>query len=83
MRAGIARVALKAKLTGKPEVDFVGKPLVYANEMAERHSLTTIGRWADGMDAKAGNKPSQIWCKPCRDAGREAWQPAPHACDVS
>lgn len=78
LRQGMARVALRTKLSGKPEVDARGTPLKYSNEMAERHSTTTIQRWADGMDAKAGNRPSQVWCRLCKNLGRNPWRAYPH-----
>ena len=50
LRAGIARVALEAKVTGKPAEDSVGRPLLYANEMSQRHSASTLEKWANGGD---------------------------------
>ena len=50
LRAGIARVALEAKVTGKPAEDSVGRPLLYANEMSQRHSASTLEHWANGGD---------------------------------
>ena len=48
LRQGMAKVALKAKVEGRPEVDCVGRPLLHANEMAERHNMKTLQKWADG-----------------------------------
>lgn len=53
LRRGMATVALKAKVEGKPEVDCVGRPLLYANEMAERHGVNTLARWARGAKTVA------------------------------
>ena len=53
LRAGIARVALEAKVTGKPAEDSVGRPLLYSNEMAQRHSASQLERWADGPSPMA------------------------------
>ena len=47
LRAGIARVALEAKVTGKPAEDSVGRPMLYSNEMAQRHSASQLEKWAD------------------------------------
>ena len=48
LRSGMARVALEAKVTGKPAEDSVGRPLLYANELAERHGAGQLERWANG-----------------------------------
>lgn len=45
MRAGIAKVALRAKYTGASEVDCRGKNLRYANDAA-RMSFKTLERWS-------------------------------------
>ena len=47
MRAGMARTALRARYTGAKEVDCQGRPLRYANEMANRHGYKTLERWAN------------------------------------
>lgn len=77
LRQGIATVALQAKLSGGPELDCVGRPLQYANEMAERHSIGQIERWAKGWSLTAG-KPSKRWCQTCRRAGRDPFQALEH-----
>ena len=46
MRSGIAKVALRAKYTGAPEVDCQGRKLKYANEAA-RLSYKTLEAWAN------------------------------------
>ena len=48
LRAGMARVALKAKIEGRPEVDARGAPLYYSNRMAQGHSASTLEKWANG-----------------------------------
>ena len=48
LRAGIAKVALEAKRDGKPVEDCVGRPLQFANEMAERHNTKTLVKWSKG-----------------------------------
>lgn len=50
LRAGMSKVALQAKLEGKPAEDSVGRPLLYANELAERHGAAQLARWAKGGD---------------------------------
>lgn len=54
LRQGMAKVALEAKVTGKPAEDSVGRPLLYANEMAQRHSTSQIQRWAKGYRKVSG-----------------------------
>ena len=51
LRQGIAKEALVTKVTGKPAVDSVGRPLLYSNEMAERHNAGTLEKWARGYRA--------------------------------
>ena len=46
LRAGIAKIALRHKRE-RPALDSHGHPLVYAQEMANRHSERTLERWAD------------------------------------
>lgn len=53
LRGGIALAARKAKVTGKPATDSVGRPLLYANEMSERHNLKTIEKWVRASDRPA------------------------------
>lgn len=48
LRGGIASMAMKTKVTGKPEIDCRGTPLKYSNEMAERHSISQVERWMKG-----------------------------------
>lgn len=48
LKQGMAKVALRARVEGQPATDCVGRPLLYANEMAERHSARTLERWAKG-----------------------------------
>lgn len=49
----MARVAMLSKLSGKPEVDAVGRPLKYSNEMNERHSISTLEQWSKGRSVKS------------------------------
>ncbi len=44
LAAGMAKVALKAKLEGRPEVDARGVPLFYANRMASGMSGRELER---------------------------------------
>ena len=41
---------------------------------------TNLSRMAVGMKPVAVTKPTARWCKACRDAGREAFQPLDHDC---
>ena len=69
LRAGIARVALEAKVTGKPAEDSVGRPLLYANEMAQRHSAGQLERWANGHRKVLGIGGMEF-CKRCHRVPR-------------
>lgn len=80
LRAGMAKCAIRSKVSGRPEVDCVGRPLLYSNEMSERHSLPTLERWAKGYSAIVVGKPTQRWCPRCKAAGRDPFQPVRHAC---
>lgn len=53
LRQGIAKFAIRSRVTGLPEVDAVGRPLKYCNEMEERHSLHTLTQWAKGRSTMA------------------------------
>ncbi len=53
LRQGMAKVALQAKRSGKPELDCVGRPLRYANEMAQQCGTKTIEKWARGSHTVA------------------------------
>mgnify|MGYP001616136746 CR=1 FL=1 len=77
LRAGMARVALESRVTGKPAEDSVGRPLLYANEMAQRHNAGTLEKWAEGrstqgafggMDfcARCHKVPSMCRCRKMR-----------------
>ena len=49
LRQGMAKVALEAKVSGKPELDCAGRPLLYANQMARQCGQRTIEKWARGV----------------------------------
>ena len=53
LRGGIARMAIQAKVEGKPVEDSVGRPMKYCNEMADRHGLKTLEKWARGATMSA------------------------------
>jgi len=44
----MAEVALQHKTGKRPATDHRGVPLTHATEMAERHSINTLSKWADG-----------------------------------
>jgi len=48
LRKGMAEVALQHKTGKRPAADHRGVSLKYATEMAERHSIHTLSRWAAG-----------------------------------
>ncbi len=48
LRQGIAICAEQIKATGEKQVDCVGRPMQYSNEMAERHGMKTVAKWARG-----------------------------------
>jgi len=48
LRIGMAKVALRTKVSGKEKCDARGTPLLYSNRMADGHSIRTIERWAKG-----------------------------------
>jgi|SRR3990167_638966 len=72
LRAGIARVALEAKVSGKPAEDSVGRPLLYSNEMAQRHSASTLERWADGHST-TGAFEGMAFCRRCKRVPEACW----------
>lgn len=77
LRQGMARVALDHKLGIRTAHDFTGQPLK-AMEMAERHSVSTLQRWAHGYAAKAApGQPSQVYCERCKGSGESPWHEAP------
>ena len=45
LRAGMATVALQAKIEGKPAVDAAGRPLKYANRLANGVGMAELERW--------------------------------------
>mgnify|MGYP001570113810 CR=1 FL=1 len=45
---GMARVALRTKVTGEKKLDARGKPFKWSNEMAQGHSSKTLERWSKG-----------------------------------
>jgi len=63
MRKGMARVALKTRVTGERKIDARGKPFLYSNEMAERHSAGTLDRWSRGYKASSAARPTQRYCQ--------------------
>ena len=82
LRRGIARCAQQVQATGAPQVDCVGRPMRYSNEMAERHSPSQVDRLARGWDVSLAAKPTARWCGTCKDAGRDPFQPLGHRCDA-
>lgn len=48
LRAGMARVALRTKASGREECDARGTPLKYSNQLAQGHSASTLEHWAKG-----------------------------------
>ena len=66
LRAGMARVALEAKVIGKPAEDSVGRPLLYANEMSQRHGVNTLQRWADGRSTATVLVSGMAFCSRCK-----------------
>ena len=64
LRAGIAKVALEAKRDGKPAEDCVGRPLQFANEMAERHNTKQLVQWSKGYKP-AGFVGGMEFCPTC------------------
>lgn len=71
LREGMAKVALATKVTGKTAVDAVGRPLLYSNEMAERHSAGQLESWARGARV-VGGFSGMDFCTQCHRV--------PHAC---
>lgn len=65
LRTGMAKVALEAKVNGTAPVDSVGTPLHYASEMMERHSTTTLVRWARGVKTVT-SVGGMAFCKTCQ-----------------
>lgn len=73
LRKGMAYVALQQRVTGKTATDGTGRPLQYADEMAQRHNTRTLDRWAKGWSANGGNAfivggrpmPSPGHCERC------------------
>lgn len=65
LRGGMARVALEARVTGKPAEDSVGRPLLYANEMAQRHNAGTLEKWAAGRSTR-GAFQGMMFCRRCK-----------------
>ena len=80
LRKGMAKVALSEQITGKPAVDSYGHPL-RAHEMAQRHSMTQVERWARGWSGAVILKPSSRWCPTCKKLGRDPFQALEHDCD--
>lgn len=78
LRKGMAKVALREKLGIRRAVDSRGQPM-RAQEMAERHSLTTLERWARGWSGDR-MKPTKVWCQVCKRAGRDPFQEPGHEC---
>ena len=70
LRQGMAKVALEAKVTGKPAEDSVGRPLKYANELAERHSTSQIQRWAKDHRPVGGFAGMEFRCARCHHLKR-------------
>lgn len=82
LRAGMAKVALQAKMNGRPEVDCRGTPLKYANRMADGHGAGTLERWSKGQNASAGRAlqapnpvPRMIYDPTGRLIANPAWSP--------
>ena len=69
LRQGIATCALKTKVDGELEVDCVGRPLQFSNEMAERHSIKTLQKWADGRRTVALSE-GMDFCARCQRVPR-------------
>ena len=63
LRKGMARVALQHKTGVRPATDVRGKPM-RAMEMAERHSTSTLQRWANGYSQTVIGS-GMDFCKTC------------------
>lgn len=63
MRKGMAKVALRSKANGTPELDSRGVPMFYANRMADGHSISTIEKWANGESQKAVMIPDSAYAQ--------------------
>lgn len=63
LRAGIAKVALQSKADGRSTLDSSGRPFRYSNEMASRHSMSTLERWTKDRSTKAFLVPDSSYAQ--------------------